>query len=310
MLCTRFTSSFKSSDNIHDIAYYVYFPTGEMRGVVQISHGMCDYFKRYDEFARFLTEHGFIVCGNDHLGHGNSVSNDDELGYFSEKNGWQHVVEDLFSLTKIMKRSYGDLPYFMLGHSMGSFMARAYSTKHGKALDGLVLCGTSGGVKGLTALMPIIDAMKKLHGDKYRSPLLKKLAFGAYNLRIKDSHSDYDWISRDTDIVDLYNNDKKCTFNFTVNGYDNLTRVLWYVSQEKWFENFRRDLPVLLVAGDGDPVGSYGRGVKSVYDRLRRYSCDVEIKLYSQARHELLNETNRNEVYNDILNFFKEYSWI
>ena len=128
-------NSFKSADGIHDISYEVILPDGDAKGIVQISHGMCEYFGRYNDFGKYMASHGYIVCGNDHLGHGESVRNDDELGYFSPENGWKNVVSDLFTLTEIMKKTYPDLPYYLFGHSMGSFMARAYCVMHGEVLD-------------------------------------------------------------------------------------------------------------------------------------------------------------------------------
>lgn len=308
MICTKFKSTFKSSDKIHNIAYYVYFPAGEVKGVVQISHGMCEYFLRYDHFAEFLVQHGYVVCGNDHLGHGNSVNDSSELGYFSEENGWQCVVSDLYALTKIMKKYYGDLPYFMLGHSMGSFMTRAYCIKYGGNLDGVIFCGTSGGLRGIPALLTVIDGLKKIHGNKYRSRLVNKLAFGAYNKRISDNSSEFAWISRDKDVVGKYSKDEKCTFIFTLNGFENLMKVLWYVSQDKWFENYDKSLPTLLIAGSGDPVGQYSEGVKTVFKKLSEYSCNVQCKIYPEARHELINEINKQDVYDDVLGFLQEYS--
>lgn len=306
MFCTKFTSVYKSSDKIHDIAYYVYFPMGAVKGVVQIAHGMCEYFGRYDHFARFLTQRGYIVCGNDHLGHGSSVKDDSELGYFAEVNGWQCVVSDMYQLTKIMKKNYSDLPYFLLGHSMGSFMARAYCTKYSKKLDGVVFCGTSGGTAGIPALLTIIDGMKKVYGSKHRSQKINKIAFGAYNKRITDSNSEYAWISRDKDVVHEYSLDDKCTFIFTLNGFENLMKSLWYVSNEKWFETYNKSLPTFLIAGENDPVGQYGEGVRKVYNKMCDYSCDVKLKLYPGARHELLNELDKQETYDDVLEFFED----
>lgn len=303
MLCTAMTSSFKSCDGIHDIFYRVWFPEGNVRGVVQISHGMCEYIGRYSEFAQFFVQHGFVVCGNDHLGHGGSTANDEELGYFAAEKGWQKAVCDLHRLTKIMKKNYPDVPYFLVGHSMGSFIARAYCTKFGYELDGAVFCGTSGGMDGLSALIAFVEAQEKLFGGRYRSKFVNHLAFGAYNRKIHSPKTSYDWISRDTDIVDKYNADKKCTFTFTLNGFENLMKVLWFVSQDKWFSTFRKDLPVLLIAGDKDPVGSYGKGVVSVYNKMLDYHCTADCIIYPEARHELFNETNRGEVYLDVLDF-------
>lgn len=303
MNCTHFKSFYPSADGLHKIAYYVRFPVGTVRAVVQISHGMCEYFERYDDLAEFLTSLGFVVCGNDHLGHGDSVSDNSELGYFSPEHGWENAIEDMYTLTKMMKKNYPELPYFLIGHSMGSFLARAFVTKHGKNLTAAIFCGTSGGMEGIPALLTVVDSLKVLHGDKYRSKAVNKLAFGAYTRKIPDKVTDYDWISRDQDIVTKYSADPKCNFIFTLNGFENLMKVLWYVTNERWFETYPKELPTYLIAGSADPVGSYGKGVLSVFNRLSLYGCDVEMKIYEDARHELVNETNRREVYNDIADF-------
>lgn len=305
MSCRHQKGTFESSDKIHQISYEIIIPDKEIRGIIQISHGMCEYFERYIDFAEYMTEHGFLVCVNDHLGHGNSVNKDEELGYFSSENGWQNVVEDLYKLTKIMKENYGnDIPYFLFGHSMGSFMARAYSVMHGEYLDGVIFCGTSGGITGIDKIINVIDMLKKIHGEEYRSDKVYQLAFGRYNKKITDCRSKNDWISRDRTVVEKYDADKKCNFNFTLNGYENLMGVLQYVSDDKWYETFIKTLPTFIISGDMDPVGDYGKGVYKVFRKLSETGCDASMKLYSNARHELLNEINRKEIYNDILAFF------
>ena len=304
-MSTHFSSSFRSHDKEHDIAYYVIFPAGQVRGVVQIAHGMAEYFERYNAFADHLAQNGYVVCGNDHLGHGRSVNSEDELGYFSEKNGWQNVVEDMYSLTKIMKKNYPEVPYYLFGHSMGSFLARAFVTKHRKAIDAAVFCGTSGGQGGTEAMLTLIDAIKLIKGDHHRSKLLNDAAFGSYNNNISPRNSDFDWLTRDTSAVAKYCNDKRCGFPFTANGFENLIKLLWYVSNEKWYKTYPKDLPTYLIAGAGDPVGNYGKGVLKVFNELNLNDCCVEMKIYKDARHELLNELNKQEVYADVLDFFE-----
>lgn len=307
MSCTKIKSTYKSKDCIHDISYHVWFPQGEVKGIVQLSHGMCEYILRYNEFAEFMVSNGYVVCGNDHLGHGDSINSDDDLGYFCEKDGWQIVVKDMFTLTRIMKKNYPNIPYFMFGHSMGSFLSRAYCIKYGKHLDGVVFCGTSGGIAGITGMISLVNGLERAHGDRYRSKAVDSLAFGKNNDRIARKITPHDWISRDKEIVEKYKNDKKCTFIFTLNGFDNLMRVLWYVSNEKWYSSFRKNLPVFLIAGDSDPIGDYGKGVEKVYDKMKNHNCNVEFKLYVGARHELINETNRSDVYQDVLKFFNKH---
>lgn len=306
MKFTHFKSHYPSADGIHQIEFSVYFPVGEVKGIIQIAHGMCDYFERYAGFAKYLTSLGFAVCGNDHLGHGGSVNSDDEFGWFSEKEGWENAVSDMYTLTRIMKKSYPDLPYFLIGHSMGSFLSRAYVTKCGKMLDGAVFMGTSGGIDGIPELLAFIDLLKKIHGGNYRSKIINKMVFGAYNAKITDRRNNYDWVSRDNNVTDRFAADKRCSFIFTLNGFENLAKVLWYVSNDKWYETYPKTLPTYILSGSEDPVGNYGKGVLKVYNNLKENGADVEMKIYDGARHELFNETNKQEVFGDVSDFIMQ----
>ncbi len=304
-MSTHFRSSFRSSDKTHDIAYYVVFPTGNVRGVVQIAHGMAEYFERYNAFADFLADNGFVVCGEDHLGHGSSVNGADDYGYFSENDGWQNVIKDMYKLAKMMKRNYPEVPYFVFGHSMGSFLARAFVTKCSRLLDGAVFCGTSGGTGGTEVMLTMLDIAKFVKGDRQKSELFNKLAFGNYNKKIEQRNSDFDWLSRDSSTVSKYCNDKRCGFTFTLNGFENLAKLLWYVSNDKWYTTYPKDLPTYLISGACDPVGEYGKGVLKVFNKLNLNNCNVEMKIYKDCRHELVNELNKQEVYADVLDFFE-----
>ena len=306
-MSTMLTSTFKSRDKVHRISYHVWFPEGEPRGIVQIAHGMSEYALRYDSFARFLTDNGFVVCANDHLGHGSSVNTPGEYGFFAPVDGWETAVRDMHTLTVKMKENYPGLPYFLFGHSMGSFLARAYTTWFGRELDGAIYCGTAGPVKAGEMLLLAIDAAKRRHDIYYRSQTLNKIAFGSYLREIEDPRTEFDWLSRDDDVVDAYIADDKCGFVFTLNGFENLGRMLWFISQDKWFSTMRKDLPIMLIAGTADPVGDYGNGVKKVFNKLISYSCQARIRLYEGARHELINEINREEVYADVLDFLETY---
>ena len=329
------THRFKSSDGVHVCHCIIMRPDGEPRGVLQISHGMCEYIERYTDFMSFMADNGFVVCGNDHLGHGKTAEMPDELGYFSPKDGWLNAVKDLRRLTVIMKKQYPDLPFFMLGHSMGSFLARAYAVKYGRDLNAFIFMGTADGFEAavldiekqsdgdpklvekilggrekkigaaaITAMLATADGIKKVRGEYYRSPLLAKMGFGKYNDRIEDPKTGYEWISHDKDIVEKYAADPLCNYSFTVNGYINLASVLWYISDDRWYQNIPKDIPILLMSGLEDPVGDYGAAVEIVYKRLKDYQADVSLKLYEGCRHELLNETERANIYLDVLDFF------
>ncbi|MBR1752688.1 MAG: alpha/beta fold hydrolase [Ruminococcus sp.] len=297
---------FKSKDNKHDIAYYVFMPKGEVRAAVQMSHGMCEYFLRYKHVGEFLNENGIAFFGNDHLGHGNSIASDDDKGYFAPENGWQTVVEDMYTLNKMMKERLPGVRFIMFGHSMGSFLARAYMVKHASSIDGAVICGTGDGISGASALLTVCEAVKLAKGERYRSEKINNVAFGKYNERFTDENDPCSWLSRDLAVRDKYRVDPKSSFIFTVNGFENLTKVLYYVSDDRWYDAVRKDLPIYLIAGTDDPVGSYGKDVTAVYDKLKDRDCQVEIKLYDQARHELVNEINKDEVLSDILSFIEE----
>lgn len=300
---TKSTGFFPSTNGTDNIAYYIYTPKkkSDIRGVIQISHGMCEYIVRYEEFADFLTGKGFVVCGNDHLGHGASVSSEEDLGYFAEDEGWQYLPKDLFRFTRIMKRSFPGKPYILFGHSMGSFIARLYITSYGDELDGAIIAGTSGGEILEKLGLGIAKSIAVVKGERFRSEKLNKLLFGLSNEMIPDHRTDFDWVTRDEEIVDKYVADTKCNFVFTASGFIDLIKLLEKVSDPLWAHLVPKKLPLFLVSGDADPVGNYGKGVEHVYESLNEVGCNVEMRLYEDARHEVLNEINRDEVYSDIL---------
>lgn len=304
MSFTKITGDFLCSDEKRKIAYYIYEPKSKIKGIIQISHGMCEYIERYEGFAEYITRHGWLVCGNDHLGHGKSVESDDDLGYFSEERGWVHCVNDLYTLNTLVQQKYKNLPHILFGHSMGSFIARAYITRYGKSIDGAIICGTSAGFPhSLGAQLSIFDIAKKKDGERHRSAKIDNIMFGKYNHRIPDKKSSFDWLSTDEEVVEKYEKDKLCNFLFTINGVENLVKALGYVSDSKWYTSISKDLPIFIVAGKDDPVGNYGDGVYKVFTRLSSKGCNVRIKLYSGMRHEILNEIRKEEPYADILCF-------
>ena len=304
MSYVKINGSYLSSNEKSKIAYYIYEPTGKIKGIIQISHGMCEYIERYEHFAEFLTDNGWILCGNDHLGHGKSVERDEDLGYFSEERGWVHCVNDLYYLNSLVQQKYINLPCILFGHSMGSFMARAYITRYGKSIDGAIISGTSAGFPhSLGAQLSVFDIAKKKDGERHRSAKIDNMIFGKYNNRITGNKTIYDWISSDEAVVKKYEADKLCNFIFTINGVENLVKVLGHVSDSKWYSSIRKDLPIYLVSGKDDPVGAFGDGVYKVFGKLSSKNCNVRIKLYSGMRHEILNEIKKEEVYSDILAF-------
>lgn len=294
----------KSSNGETNITYYIYKPLHEPKAILQISHGMCEYLERYEDFIDFLTGNDILVCGNDHLGHKNSVISKDHLGYFAPKDGWKYLVKDLAKITYIMKDSYPNVPYFLLGHSMGSFIARLYISQFSSFVDGAIICGTAGSNPMIDIATFLTASVRKAKGDFYRSPFINKLMFGAYNKKYKPVRTSSDWLSKDEAIVDKYRNDEYCTFNFTASAYCDLVKLLRLISSNAWYNSIPKNLPIFLISGDMDPVGNYGKGILEVERRLKeRNLTDLTMKLYKDDRHEILNELDRQTVYEDVLNW-------
>lgn len=302
MLYSKEHLTFNSTNGSDTIHYYVYSPQDKPRALLQLSHGMCEYIERYDHLADFLTSNGIIVFGNDHLGHGKNIDNDDNLGYFSKKNGWKYLASDLNILTQKMKQQYPELPCYLLGHSMGSFVARNYIVRYGQNIDGAIICGTSGGNALSPAGIFFADIIKLFKGDRHRSAFLNDLAFKNYNRKFKDPVSVHDWLSKDRKIVEKYDNDKYCNFIFTTSAFIDIARLLDSVSDSEWYNAVPKNLPIHLIAGDMDPVGNYGKGVMKVYKKLENKGIkNLSVKLYKNDRHEIFNETDKDVVMKDIL---------
>lgn len=294
-----------SKDGVHRLHVVLWEPEGEVRAVLQISHGMVEMIDRYEDFALFLNRYGYAVIGNDHLGHGLTAGNDGDLGYFCPRNMSATVVADLHRVTRYARKKYKHKPYFLLGHSMGSFMARRYLMTYGMDLDGAVICGTgSQGWLVLAAGTIVAGGMRLLLGDRYRSQFLEMSAFGAYQKRIPDPRTRSDWMTRDTGIVDFCRNNKYCSFLFTVNGYRTLFEVLAFIQQKKNIDRIPAELPLFFIAGGQDPVGHYGADVRKVASGYEKAGIgDVSLKIYEEDRHEVLNELDRDQVYRDVLSW-------
>ena len=285
--------TFPSASGLCDISAMSFLPENKdsIKAVLQIAHGMAEHKERYEAFAERLNENGIAVYISDHLGHGKSVSSDDELGYFGKKDGWLNFIEDCRSLMKIAQSENPGKPYIFFGHSMGSFVSRAFSAKFGDELAGAVFMGTSGPNPATSAGQLISKLVAAFKGDHYRSKTIDKIAFGSYNKRTQNRTS-FDWLSRDDFQVDKYIADPYCGFLFTAYGYRDMMGLLKHVSSKDWFASFPKELPVLLLSGADDPVGTYGDGVKKVKDLLEANGKDnVTMKLYEEGRHEILNES-------------------
>lgn len=300
--------SFLSTSGICNIRAVRYLPDGEIKAILQISHGMQEFIDRYDNFASFLCDHGFLVTGNDHLGHGGSINSEDDWGFFAESDGNRALLDDLYELTKLTKKQYPNVPYFLLGHSMGSFYARQYICEHGDELKGAIIMGT--GHQPLPVVKAGMQACKLFalgKGWRYRSKAVESMAFGSYNKKFEPAETDKEWLTKDRNIINWYINEPRCSYKFTLNGYYNMFMGISRLHDKNLLNRIPKDLPIIFVSGQDDPVGDFGKGVQAAFDSVKEAGCkNVEMKLYPNDRHEILNELDKEIVYDDLYNWLNE----
>ena len=298
-----------SSDNIHKLAGVVYIPEGEAKGLFQVVHGMTEHIARYDRFMSDLASNGWICFGYDNLGHGNTANDDSELGYIASKRGWELLAKDVKIFYDAVVAEFGaeGMKYCLMGHSMGSFIVRLATERFVKP-DRLIAMGTGGANPLANIGLGLIGMTKLLKGDRYVSKLINKMAFGNYNDKFKNelAENPSPWLTSDAEVVKKYAADKYCTFKFTVSAMGDLIRLMKYSNRGAWYKKLPKDLPVLLVSGEDDPVGNYGKGVIDVYNKLREQGINADCILYSEARHEILNDFTYECVKRDIMTFCKD----
>lgn len=298
-----------STDGVHKLHTVVWEPDLDVKMVLQISHGMCEYVARYDEFARFLASKGIVVVGNDHLGHGLTANGVEDLGYFHETDGSKILVDDLYEITKEFKKRYETVPYVLFGHSMGSFIARRYFMTYGNELDGAIIMGTGGQPKILIGVAyTYIAIAKAIRGSKHRSKIFNWLTFCSYNKRIKNKRTDKDWLSVNEENVDTFIGDEYCNFTFTLNGFHTMTDTVNYIQKKENIEKIPKTLPMFIIAGEEDPVGAYGKTIRQIYRKYREAGIsDISMHLYPGIRHEIFFEDNREEIFGDIYTWLKQF---
>ena len=284
-----------------------WLPEGKPRGIIQIVHGIAEYAARYDELAAVFTEHGFVVVAEDHMGHGNSISEEIPQGCFAD--GWLTAVSDTYRLLQMTKEEYPDLPYIIYGHSMGSFMTRTLLYTYPDAgLAAAVLSGTGWMPKPVLKsgrAICLLEGRRK--GWNASSPTIDKLMFGSYNKGYENPRTPVDWLSRDEKEVDKYIADPLLGFSASIGLAREMLGGMLMNEEKENLEKMPKTLPVLFVSGDKDPVGGNGKGVRQTYEAFRAVGMqDVRIKLYPDARHELHNELNRKELHADVLAFLDE----
>lgn len=297
----------KSSNKINDLYIRCYLPDGPVRATVQIAHGLAEYVTRYDDFMQFLANEGYAVYGNDHIGHGNSI-HEGRHGYVGERAGWSTMVSDLLQLHKLIANTHPDVPHFLFGHSMGSFLARTFMIKYGQLLDGCIVCGTGHPLKAVTLGARALAAVEiKRHGAGYYSEMLDGVMNKQYNGGYDNPRTAFDWISSDPNRVDEYIADPLCGFVPTAGLLSEILRGIDFITTQRNIEKMPKDLPVYIISGADDPVGELSQGVIRCYKAFMKAEMqDVSLKLYPGLRHEIMLETNRDEVMSDVLNWLND----
>lgn len=298
--------TYPSTDGRTKIHAIEWIPDGEVKAVLQMCHGMVEYIDRYHDFATYLADRGIYVVGHDHLGHGQSVCSAGEYGYFPQPDGNKLVIGDIHKLRMMTKEKYENVPYFMLGHSMGSFLLRQYLTMHSKGLAGAIIMGT--GHQSLMILKAgqlVCKITAAIKGWKYRSEFVNNLSFGSFNKKFEPAETPKDWVTSYKPIRDIYVKDPLTSFTFTVGGYYQMFEGMKVLDTKGSVDKICKDIPVFFVAGEDDPVGDFGKGVQRIYEKYKSAGIkDTSIKLYKGDRHEILNEVDREQVYEDL------YCWI
>lgn len=295
-----------SSDGTHTLSGVVYLPKGEVKGLFHVVHGMTEHMARYDRFLTDLANEGWISFGYDHLGHGRTAIDDSELGYIAKKDGWELLVKDVKAYSDAVRAEFGsaDMPLCLMGHSMGSFVARLAAARCVQP-NYLIAMGTGGPNPAAGMGLALIALIKRIKGERHFSRLIDNIAFGSYNKRFGGNKEDDPklWLTNDESQRRKYYADPYCTFKFSVSAMGDLIRLIKYSNSSSWYNNINSSLPILLVSGEDDPVGNYGKGVKEVERKLKKRGKNVSCKLYAKARHEILNDFTYETVRNDIIDF-------
>lgn len=291
----------------YQVAMSIWLPDGEPKGIVQIFHGMVEHIDRYDDFARFLNSKGYIVAGDDHRGHGRTAG-EEFLGKVPFGHTYFDTIDDEKVITAYLKKTYGNLPIFIFAHSYGSFLGQGYIQQNSQNIDGCILSG-SANMSGIEPKIgrTIANIQHKLYGKDKSAEFIKNMTFGAYEKPFKKEKRQNAWLNRDIDACEKYNSDKFCNYTMSVGFYKNFFDGLCRIYEPERLAAIDKNLPIYIVSGDKDPVGKMGKLVSKLYDLYKGIGIkDVKIKLYEDARHEIVNEVNKDEVYADVVTWLDE----
>ena len=293
-----------SSDQKNTLSGVMYIPECDIHGIFHLVHGMTEYIGRYEPLFSALANEGYLCVGFDNLGHGKTAREED-LGFIASKNGWQFMVDDVKLFADSVKTDYPNLPYILMGHSMGSFITRIAVSHYDDLADKYICCGTAGKnpVAGMGLLL--CNTIKLFRGERATSPFLENIAFGAYNKKF-DGDTRYEWLTKDREIIEKYAQDKYCTFHFTVSALHDLIKLIKVCNCKKCFAATKDNLPILVIAGAMDPVGNYGKGITEVFNNYKASGKTAAMILYEDCRHEIHNDSCKEQMIKDILEFISQ----
>ena len=295
------TDHYFDSCGAGQIHYCRWSPEGEPKAILQIVHGIAEFVERYDDFANYLTSQGYLVVAEDHMGHGKSINGNGIQGYFH--GGWFSSVADTYHLLEMTKAEYPDVPYILFGHSMGSFMTRTLLCKYpDSGIAAAIICGTGWQPAfAIPALLKVMDRVCAKTGETKPNETIHKMIFGGYNNKVEHKRTEFDWLTRDDAIVDAYIAHPLSGFVASCGLLRDMMQGILYVEQPKNLAHMKKDLPLFFIAGAADPVGPYGKGVRQAAAAYEKAGMErVTTRIYPLCRHEILNEINRAEVYEDI----------
>lgn len=295
---------FRSSDEVTRLRGMKWIPETGVKAVIQICHGMCEHVDRYDDFATFLSEHGYLVVMHDLIGHGLSAAGEDERGIFGSYMINSKLIADLFKVRCMIWKEYSHVPFFVMGHSMGSVIMREYILTHKEDLAGVILMGTvdynNWKCKAGIAVLRFISLFHK-GGMRYRSAVVHQIGLGRFDKPFVDEGLRNAWLSRDTEEVQKYNHDPLCNYIYSISVFDTVLKGMLNAHDADKLSAFPKDVPVVILGGSDDVANEMGRTTRKLYRMYKSFGWNVRMHIYKGARHELLHETNRNKVAADIL---------